>query len=745
MRSLRRFSVSVLGLALSACAGQETAVIEVPLFDASHTPDVLTEARTIDHPPSMAGNRFLKGWWPWTRGGPLALVPVGPVARLEGVSLERRERELVLEARFRGRQAIRGAQVRVAGRHLVGIARVRRRIEVRLPADLPLGRFTMDFEVDPGPRIGFTRAAFSSALPAGMAELEGSDLRQSGYSLVEVVHRVRGGETLVGEFSPPDSAGDEQQFELIVERSDDKRSGVSSEAVFSWRGSERDRLGRARPVVYPVERAGLVRVRFLARGEGDPAMWRGFGFRRGAPAPVAPELAAPAVAAPAAPRLVVLYVMDALRADHVGHLGGPEGISPTLDRLAAAGATFTDHLSVAPNTVPSMKTMFSGQMFLLQGGRKLPNEVRTLAERFADSGYATALLTSNGNVSTWRGMAQGFSYQPRKLRVAWSPRYKDAHYSDNAERVHAAALAWLDELEPGERGFLHLQTVHPHNPYDPPDRFRARYTGGSESTIDGETQTLLSIRRQELAVNEADRERLRGLYAASVAYNDAELDRFLADLSQRYAPGEILLVVTSDHGEELFEHGGVLHGYTLYGEQLRVPMTFWWPGEIAPRRIEGATDSLDLHRTLVELIEPEEPQAMAGRSLWPLLVGPGEGGGDDEGAGKELRFAAASSVGGGIFMVRSQRYKLIWAPREGPRWGQGQGLGRGYEAVSLYDLVEDPGERTNLAGDGLLEEAWLRSRLLSWVELGKRLEQGEPLEEMDEETRRSLEALGYLD
>ena len=99
-------------------------------------------------------------------------------------------------------------------------------------------------------------------------------------------------------------------------------------------------------------------------------------------------------------------------------------------------------------------------------------------------------------------------------------------------------------------------------------------------------------------------------------------------------------------------------------------------------------------------------------------------------------------------MARSPRYKFVYAPRLGSRgggrWGMGQGLGRGYDGDYLFDVVRDPAETKNLAGKNNLEADWLRARLMAWIAAGKAIEAGEKLGEIDEETRKSLLALGYL-
>jgi arylsulfatase A-like enzyme len=363
-----------------------------------------------------------------------------------------------------------------------------------------------------------------------------------------------------------------------------------------------------------------------------------------------------------------------------------------------------------------------------------PQGPAVLAELFARAGYASGLFTGNGYV--FYQADRGFD---RVEESTLFERHPEAPYNDNAERVHAAALAWLARLPPEQPVFLYVHTVHPHNPYVPPPALARRFTAGIDSQIPADTKTLLAAKHGRIPLGESDRERIRALYRAGVAYNDAELAGFLATLADRVPAPELLAIFTADHGEELFDHGGLLHGYTLHREQLQVPLTFWWPGRLAPRKVEPPTDHVDLHTTLRRLLDPAAPAAPGSRDLWPVLTGaaalPEE----------RLRFAAAAGVPGGIFSVQSPRLKLVWAPREGAGWGQGEGLGRARDAVALYDLAADPLETVNMAGAETVEVAWLRSRLLAWI--AHHRPQAEPAapEPATAEQRENLEALGYVE
>jgi hypothetical protein len=108
-----------------------------------------------------------------------------------------------------------------------------------------------------------------------------------------------------------------------------------------------------------------------------------------------------------------------------------------------------------------------------------------------------------------------------------------------------------------------------------------------------------------------------------------------------------------------------------------------------------------------------------------------------------VHLAAASSVVGGIYSARGERWKLVWAPRKDLAWGMGDGLGRSRDPEYLFDLWDDPGEHVNRAGRGGLPAAWLRSRLVAWVERNRSLAPPPPRRALDAETEKRLRALGY--
>lgn len=715
---------AVLGLA-AGCAGPP--MVEAPLFDVRHRPIVLTERRALALPNAPPGTRFVRGWRFEESNEGFRAYQAGTEASIEIVQLAARERELLLEV-AEGSGGV-DAEVRVVGpAGELGRFALSGLVAVPLPADLGFGRVPLELEFSTG--VELMRATLSVAAPPGALEIEGNDAFQSGWSAVDVVRWVEGGARLVGELDVPPKGSRLRRFTIAVDHGEGRAVDVFDSTTTPTTG------GRHHwPFEVPLrDRPGLVRVRLTAEGGDSAGYWRGLRVvaPRGRPK-------SPPVRVPDPPRVIVVYVLDALRADHVGHLGSAIGASPCIDRLAAEGAAFTRHFSVAPNTGPATKALFTGHGFIVGRGLAASGPV-TLAEGFAANGYVTASFSSNPHLSPSFGLTRGFEHVELLPLVQDHRTEGGVTINDSAVRVHASALSWLDERQDDDPLFLYLHTLQPHNPYTPPEPYPHMFVNDEAVRLDGRTRTLGAIRDLEREVSADDQDALRQRYAANLAANDAELCGLVEELERRFQ-GELMLVVTSDHGEELFDHDGVLHGYTLYDEMLHVPLVVWWPDVIAPRVIDHPTGTLDLHATLLSLVETPQPRAPEeGEPLWPSLLGATNTDGEPNllfATAPGLRFAA---------MARSNRRKLVLCPRPRLAWGMGLGRGRTHEAEYLFDLETDPGEHSNLAGRSELEADWLWSRLQGWQATWR--ERQPPVferTEVDEVTRRQLEALGYVD
>jgi len=747
LRAAVRSLVAPLLLLGLACADAEPPRADgLPLLADAGRVEVLTEAKTLSGPASERPNRFFQGWIPTEVDGRRALRAGPNGATLEIVTLTPHARKLVMEP-MPGDETLGAGHVQMqvddGPLTLVPFADP---LSVTLPKDLSPGRHRIGLSTArPGETPLILAQATVRPVPAqSTVRMEDGSLVLTRPAAAQVLAEPREGWALRGEVCPGGPLGSTRGASVEM-------TGLDESTIGRWTGGGGllDRLRGCRRVeLAPVSTTGPVRVTFRAIETGSVLRWRGWRWH---PASAPGSAGAGEVASSAAeseqsrrPRVVVFYVFDALRADTVGHLGGPPGISPTIDRLAREGFTFRDHRSTAPNTLLSIRNLFTGRI-LINGeawnrvGARLP----TLAEAFRAAGYTTGLFSANGYVSAHYGLARGFEHVSQEALFDGGPP-SSTRVNRSAERVHAAALAWLATLPADAPAFLYLHTIHPHNPYSPPPDLAARFTGGIVSTIHGDTRTLRDLLRGRRIATAADRERLRGLYRASLAYNDRELARFLRELWRRYPEEETVVVLTADHGEELFDHGGVLHGYTLYEELLHVPLVVWGPGTVRPGETDDVTDALDLHATLLDLAGATGAGESEGRNLLGLLRGRAEA------LPPALHFAASEGIPGGIFAVRSGRWKYLWARGTERTWAMGLGPARSWDREYLFDLDEDPGETRNLAGGFSVREDWLRTRLRAWVEAQlaeiragtASSEQEAPL---DPSELQRLRALGYVD
>jgi arylsulfatase A-like enzyme len=433
-------------------------------------------------------------------------------------------------------------------------------------------------------------------------------------------------------------------------------------------------------------------------------------------AALAGALAACGPAAPPRPN-VLLISIDALRADHLSCYGDPRPTTPFLDELAGRGVRFERAFVATHGTTPSHATMLSG---LYQETHRVgwtagpgeppptgvPEELELLAEVLGDAGWRTIGVTDGGNAGGAFGFAQGFE------------RFDDR--GGGVAKVARRALAALDEGgDDGRPVFLFLHTYEVHSPYDPPPAFRDRF-GGSASTFRATSAALLAHVHDAATLAPEDLARVRALYAAEVAATDAALRGFFAALEARGFLAGALVVVTSDHGEELGDHGGLLHRDLLYDELIRVPLIAAGPGLPRGRVETGLVSAVDLAPSIVAWAGLPARPGMEGRPVF----GPGAPPGG--------RPVVVAQYGGRRYAVRTATAKLIETVVDPAR-------------TELYDLAADPGERRDLAASRPAEVARLSAALAAWRAERRLVPHGAgPAVELAPEEVEKLRALGYL-
>jgi arylsulfatase A-like enzyme/Tfp pilus assembly protein PilF len=407
----------------------------------------------------------------------------------------------------------------------------------------------------------------------------------------------------------------------------------------------------------------------------------------------------------------VLVTIDTLRADYVGCYGSTRAKTRTLDRIAKEGVRFETAIAPTPVTLPSHASLLTGLDPSLHGvhsnGKfELGGGIPTLAESFRTAGFATAAFVGAAVLDGRYGLARGFDVYDDEMGFRRTVPGSSSIAERRADEVLDQALAWVREAP--DRFFLWVHLYDPHANYQPPRGFAK--TSGEPPP---DPRVLGFLRAAASA--------LPPYYAGEIYYADSELGRLLRAVKDRWRDGRTLFVVTSDHGESLGEHGELTHSLGLYDATQRVPLLMAGPGVPPGRVVSAPVRLVDVAPTTLALAGLPPLTRASGEDLGPWLRGERKTPLDSylETLVTNLDYGWSPVLG-----LRTQRYKYLRTTR-----------------AELYDLLEDPQETRNLAGERALVvaelDAQLEARLRDALPIRPR-----PLPSAEE--RALLESLGYL-
>jgi len=385
---------------------------------------------------------------------------------------------------------------------------------------------------------------------------------------------------------------------------------------------------------------------------------------------------------------VILISIDTLRADRLGLYGHAPAATPVIDALGKEGVVFERAYSHCPLTLPSHSSLFTGRLPPQHGVRDnigfvFRDDLETLPARLADAGWRTGAAVSSFVLRPQTGIARGFELFDADIEAASGTAALAAVQRDGAAAV-AALNAWIEGLGE-ERFFAFLHLYEPHRPHTPPPPY----------------------------------DRLEDPYDGEVAYADALVGRFLEHLRGLEAYDDSLIVLTSDHGEGLGEHGEEEHGLFVYEESVHVPLIVKLPGGArAGTRISLPVGLADVAPTILDLVGAA-PLDADGRSLRAALAG----------EPMEERPVYSETLYSRYHFGWSELYSAVVADHRYIRAPQPE----------LYDLRADPAETQNLAAS----RAATVQTLDDW--LASRVGDETPVPEaVGEEVRNRLQALGYV-
>jgi arylsulfatase A-like enzyme len=494
---------------------------------------------------------------------------------------------------------------------------------------------------------------------------------------------------------------------------------------------------------------------------------------------------------------IVLVLIDTLRADRLSCYGHARRTSPCIDSIADEGALYERAISAAAWTPPSHASIFTGAYPSRHGVDLshliLDSGLDPLPEILRRHGYRTFGVSSNYWLSRETRFDRGFDHfvhswqlvqtagtnhplkrQQRKQTVGlaadgspetrslarrfgesanWAYeratkelRQRLAAYDDGAWRVNLQVKRWAAGWKrAAEPFFAFVHYMEPHIRYAAPGRYRTMHVPGdvSQERVDRVNQDPWRYLTGRTEMSTEDFAVLGGLYDGEVSYVDQRVGQLYTLLEEQGLLRDTVFIVTSDHGENLGDHGLMSHAYCLYDTLLHVPLIIRYPAAFAPaRRIARQVQNLDLFPTILELARLDDPRAWSQVQGESLLAGESAAVRSrpivSEYPEPEPSLSLLTSRYPGfdgtrydraLRSIRTGDYKYIWASD-----------GRD----ELYDLAADPHEARNVIAEHPERAAEMRGDLERWLGSFKHAAPAEQSLEIDDEMRKRLEDLGYL-
>ncbi len=408
---------------------------------------------------------------------------------------------------------------------------------------------------------------------------------------------------------------------------------------------------------------------------------------------------------------VIFITVDTLRADHLSAYGYSRDTSIYIDAFAAEATLFEVALSQAPNTIPSMLQIMTSRYGL--SGSIHPGQT-TLAGLLRERGYETIAVVDNPLFefdASAHGLSRGFDRFYRNSLIDGKV-LEQQHYKSNtpADVITAQAGRILDGRDPSRPLFLWLHYFDPHDPYAPPfaDDLE-ELSRGSKSRYTGDIRGEDFMKGLAPTPGPRDIEHIAALYDAEIRYVDTSLGALFAKLKRDGLYHASLIILSSDHGESLGEHGIWMHGKSLYESEVRIPLIVKRPYQTRGLRIARPVQAIDIVPTVIELLHIESDTHFDGTSLLTDSNEP------------------ALILWNKHKVVRTHEWKLY--ETENP--------------PQLFRINRDPGELHNVAAKH--PEIIKQLRDLRDARLSRISQNEKNIEKLTTEAVEQMRALGYID
>ncbi len=395
-------------------------------------------------------------------------------------------------------------------------------------------------------------------------------------------------------------------------------------------------------------------------------------------------------------RNVLLITIDTLRADRLSCYGSKTVDTPNIDALAERGVLFEETITPVPLTLPGHASILTGRYPVEHGARdntfyRLPEGHPTLSRKLAGEGYHTAAFVASATLNAQFGLDRGFDvYEDLTPPGGKAPIMYNAEIS--ADKVNRKVFKWL-ENGPRRPFFLWVHYFDPHYPYDPPGEYSGKYKAEP--------------------------------YNGEVAFADEQVGKLLRRLEERGLPDNTLIVLTSDHGEALGEHGERTHGLFLYRPTMRAPLIFAGPEIPGGRKVETMVGLVDIAPTVLAYLGMNDDFECSGRDLTASIKG-----------NEKLPQRP-------VYIETLAPETLGWSPLKGLRTEKHKYIAP--PGNEIYNVKKDPGEEVNLYSKDKKLVSELSGKMRELEAALSPLENAEAAKFIPgDKTRKMVESLGYV-
>jgi arylsulfatase A-like enzyme len=438
---------------------------------------------------------------------------------------------------------------------------------------------------------------------------------------------------------------------------------------------------------------------------------------------------------------VILVSIDTLRADHLGCYGYQKNTSPNLDMLAADSILFERCYSHSPLTLPSHMSMLtslypvSHQLYdnTSEAGLELDPTIITLADLIRENNYFTRAITGGAWVSAIFGFAKGFDLYMENTR----------NVDDNPEHLFKQTKNWIQRYK-SQNFFLFLHTYEVHGPFTPPSPYNTLFTAEDALWKGVDPYKIISQEEgQKTELSDKERENLIALYDGEIRYTDeAFIKPLVLLLKELNLYDKTMIIVTSDHGEEFYEHQGWLHFDTLYEEVLHVPLIIKLPGSnYRGNRISNISREIDIGPTILDVLGINfSGVPFEGRSLIGLI--------------KKREKESRLSIGYKFYPQYNNNHQYVFllqrisGHKDMSKIILNENIPKNSDSafdIEFFHLDQDPLEKHNLANIQRIQtQRFMENIRQYYTEAKSAKDRSYKSGKIDKELRKRLKALGYI-